>query len=130
MRAPAAQPRLFCPWGAAPAGRCRPCRQHEADSRRRFGGHRDRVLRRDRGACRVCGASAGIVVHHRRPGRHRPDGLITLCRACHAPLHRRFQPAGVWPELLVILWEEQHLSWPRHLALGFADTASVFRTAA
>lgn len=53
------------------------------------------ALDRDLGACRRCGHRA-TDVHHRfllgaggsdDPDRHRPDRLISLCRACHTWAH-------------------------------------------
>ncbi len=92
---------VFC------GGWCLACYQRRARSRARFGGLRERVLARDHHQCRVCGDSAWLVVHHRRP-RHAYDNLITLCAACHARLHR-LQGMNRWiPRALVELWGEQH----------------------
>jgi 5-methylcytosine-specific restriction endonuclease McrA len=48
---------------------------------------RAQAYARDKGRCVVCGASEGPTVHHIRPriigGEHRPENLVTLCRACH-----------------------------------------------
>ena len=65
-------------------------------------------------------ASAGLrkplVVHHRTPSNH-PSALITLCRACHARLHR-LRAIDRWvPDVLEELWAEQHLGAPRQLQL-------------
>ena len=82
----------------------------------RFGGGRERVLARDHHLCRVCRAPDPLVVHHRRPS-HRPSSLITLCRACHARLHRLGTIDRWVPDLLVQLWAEQHPRSPRQLQL-------------
>ena len=74
------------------------------------------MLARDHRTCRVCQASAPLVVHHRRPA-NRPSALITLCRACHARLHR-LRAIDRWvPELMETLWAEQHPGLPRQLQL-------------
>ena len=56
------------------------------------------------------------VVHHRRPS-NRSSSLITLCRACHARLHRLGAIDRWVPELLSDLWAEQHPRSPRQLQL-------------
>jgi hypothetical protein len=124
------QQRLFCSCGCAPAvaGLCRPCYYARWPSELLFGGCRDRVLTRDAPSCRGCQTAAGVVVHHRAPGKNTTAQLITLCRPCHAGLHHRFQPSGWWPPLLVALWEEQH-EGPRQLALGLASVEALARAA-
>lgn len=109
----ARQKTLFCRCGQAlPAvsGLCRRCYRTRAHSRSKFDGHREQVLERDR-ACRGCGAgktARGLHVHHRRPGLHDPDWLITLCAGCHACVHRLAAIRRWLPERLVELWIEQH----------------------
>jgi hypothetical protein len=45
--------------------------------------------------------------------------LITVCSACHARLHR-LASIHVWiPELLAILWAEQHPGSPVQLQFAF-----------
>ena len=105
-----AQLSLCCPCGTFQlfcGGWCQRCYQGRARSRARFGGLRERVLARDHHECRVCGGSAWLVVHHRRP-RHTYDNLITLCAACHARLHRLRGMKRWIPPALVELWVEQH----------------------
>ena len=121
---------LFCRCGQDPAiaELCRSCYFSQWRSRVRFGGNRDRALTRDARSCRVCQASAGVVVHHRAPGKNTTAHLMTLCRPCHAALHHRFQPSGWWPPLLVALWEEQH-EGPRQLALGLAAVEVLAKAA-
>ena len=110
---------LCCPCGSPDlyrSGLCEICYNRGRRSRARFGGGRERVLARDHYLCRVCRASAPLVVHHRRPS-NRPGALITLCRACHARLHRLGAIDRWVPELLGDLWAEQHPRSPRQLQL-------------
>ena len=110
---------LCCPCGSPDlyrGGLCESCYNRGRRSRARFGGRRERVLERDHRTCRVCQASAPLVVHHRRPS-NRSSSLITLCRACHARLHR-LRAIDRWvPDLLETLWAEQHPGAPRQLQL-------------
>lgn len=105
-------PMLFCRrcGGDVPflSGLCRSCYRAAAHSRQHFGGRREEILERDGRRCRACGSAAWLHVHHRKPGVHEPELLITVCAGCHAQLHR-LSALRVWiPELLVVLWEEQH----------------------
>lgn len=67
---------------------------------------RQRVMLRD-GACRLCGTTRSLTVHHVRPaaddgaGALDMDNLVTLCRRCHgrvdgpkAAKHKRARAAG------------------------------------
>jgi hypothetical protein len=112
------QARLFCPCGEArllSSGLCARCYHRQSHSLRRFAGHRDAVLERDRRRCRSCGSERRLVVHHRRPGMHQARFLITLCAACHARLHR-LRTLRHWVEpALVPLWREQHPETPLQL---------------
>ena len=102
---------LFCPCGRDvpwTAGLCRSCYRAAAHSRRQFDGLRGEILERDGHLCRACGSTDRLHVHHRKPGFNDRDWLITVCASCHARLHR-LAALRVWiPELLVVLWEEQH----------------------
>ena len=113
------QPALFCPCGETPSGSslCRRCAQHQADSRRRFGGEREAVLRRDRYRCTVCHQNdERLHVHHRRRGCHQRRWLTTVCAACHARLHRTAAIRSGWlPPFLIELWSEQHPGVPVQL---------------
>ena len=113
---------LCCPCGSPDLyrrGLCEACYNRGRRSRARFGGGREGVLARDHYLCRVCRASAPLVVHHRRPS-NRPSALITLCRGCHARLHR-LRAIDRWvPDLLVQLWAEQHPGSPLQLQLPAA----------
>ena len=121
---------LFCVCGEAVptvAGFCSRCYQAHAHSRRYFDGNRDLVLARDGGRCKCCGAGkpdgSRLPVHHRLPGVHREELLVTLCAACHARVHRRLRQRGWLPEALVEFWCEQHPDLP--LQLQFSLSASV-----
>jgi hypothetical protein len=122
--APLFQRALFCACGRdlpAGAGLCRACYQQRWRSERYFGGNRERILARDRGQCTVCGDQKGLCVHHRRPGLQSTRWLTTVCRGCHARLHRRHRLPGFAPPALVLLWKEQHPGWPLQLQLPWAD---------
>ena len=110
---------LCCPCGSGDLyrrGLCETCYNRQRRDRARFAGGRERVLARDHRTCRVCLATAPLVVHHRTRA-NRPSALITLCRACHARLHR-LRAIDRWvPELLETLWAEQHPGRPRQLQL-------------
>ena len=110
---------LCCPCGRGELyrrGLCETCYNRRRRDRARFSGGRERVLARDRCLCRVCHATAPLVVHHRRPSNV-SSSLITLCRACHARLHR-LRAIDRWvPDLLETLWAEQHPRSPRQLQL-------------
>ena len=112
---------LFCPCGAAPAvaGLCRLCYGRALHSQHRFGGHRERVIERDRGTCRICGAANQRTVHHRRPGNHHPDLLVTVCRACHARIHRLAALRRYLPPALLPFWAELHPPTPVQLQLDW-----------
>ena len=119
----ARQPRLFCSGCAAGpphlAGLCRRCYAACARSRRRFAGHREAVLARDGHCCRVCGGKDRVAVHHRRPGFHERDLLISVCIHCHARLHRLAVLRRWVPCLLAELWQEIHPGVPVQLQFGW-----------
>jgi hypothetical protein len=106
------------------AGLCAPCYRRQWNSRRYFAGLREAVLRRDGYQCRGCGASRGagnrLAVHHRRPGNHAFTGLVTLCPACHAVVHKLRAHRRWLPLPLVELWREQHPAVPLQLQLAIA----------
>ena len=121
--ATATQRALFCPCGRDfpwTAGLCRGCYRAAAHSRQYFSGLRDEILERDSRQCRTCGSAERLHVHHRKPGVNDRDWLITVCAGCHARLHR-LAALRVWiPELLVVLWMEQHPGTPVQLQLPVA----------
>ena len=114
---------LFCPCGRdLPflAGLCRSCYRAAAHSRQYFAGLRGEILDRDGHQCQACGSAGRLHVHHRKPGVNDRDLLITVCAGCHARLHR-LAALRVWiPELLVVLWIEQHPDIPVQLQFPVA----------
>lgn len=71
-----------------------------------FGGNREKALERDMFSCVLCGLNHhedSLVVHHKdlSGGRgiktnNSMRNLMTLCRSCHAGLHRRISKKGVY----------------------------------
>jgi hypothetical protein len=120
MPSPAPQPAWWCRACGSPEllahGFCRPCYDRRRRSALQFGGFRETVLARD-GCCQLCLSRQQLLVHHRQPGKNRPALHITLCRRCHAPLHRRHQLPGFYSELFLQLWREQHRHSPVQLRL-------------
>ena len=125
------QTALLCGCGRADIhaqGRCSSCYFAWKRSELHFGGLRYRILTRDKWQC-LCGEldSSQIVVHHRRPGVHRERYLLSLCRACHARVHRTYRPLYGFPEFLRDLWREQNrdLAEQYELALNTASFDQV-----
>jgi ribosomal protein L40E len=104
-------------------GLCRRCYARNYFDRRLFGGRRERVRERDGGFCQACGqpgrGTRALPVHHRRPGISQDRYLITVCRRCHARIHRTRMLLKILPALLVELWREQHPDGVEQLALDF-----------
>jgi hypothetical protein len=126
--APLYQRDLFRPCGRAPAiaGLCQRCYRAQAHSRLYFAGFREAVLERDGRRCRSCGAGKSgrsLQVHHRLPGLHHPDFLVTLCAGCHARTHRLLAVRRFLPEFLLVLWVEQHPTLPQQLQFAFQEAA-------
>ena len=75
------------------------------------------------GSWRATATCAASVSLRRRsssttaPPANSPSALITLCRACHARLHRLHAIDRWVPDLLETLWAEQHPRSPRQLQL-------------
>jgi len=114
------QKMLFCPdCGGLPtiAGLCQPCYARRRHSRVYFAGVRDRVLLRDGYRCQGCGAGNQRPVHHRRPGVHDMEWLVTICPACHAVIHKLRVHRRWLPDSLLALWHEQHPAVPLQLQL-------------
>jgi 5-methylcytosine-specific restriction endonuclease McrA len=86
-------------------GRCYFAWRHDATC---FDGLRQRALMRDGRQCTVCGAHDCIVVHHRRAGVNLLRFLATLCRRCHARVHRLARAYFGMGVQFRKLWEEQH----------------------
>jgi 5-methylcytosine-specific restriction endonuclease McrA len=45
------------------------------------------IKERDGNACRGCGSTERLQVHHLRPGSNHPHDLITVCPRCHSGVH-------------------------------------------
>ena len=114
---------LLCPCGRnfrSIGDLCRVCYRAAVHSRRHFGGLRQAILDRDEHLCRACGSASRLHVHHRKPGVNDRELLITICARCHARIHR-LAALRVWiPEMLVILWTEQHPGVPVQLQFPVA----------
>lgn len=59
-----------------------------------FDGKREKVLKRDKYSCQICGKKDFLIVHHKNgKGRgnkkpdNRMDNLITVCHSCHQNIH-------------------------------------------
>ena len=98
-------------------GLCATCYTLRRQDEEYFGGLREAVLERDGRMCRVCAELPEVerlcvglppCVHHRVPGRSKLHLMITLCLAHHAMVTRTSALLKEWPELLRVLWREQH----------------------
>ncbi len=67
-------------------------------------GVRDQVLVRDDHRCQGCGAGNQRSVHHRRPGVHEIEWLVTICPGCHAIIHKLRAHKRWLPVPLLELW--------------------------
>ncbi|MDQ2947740.1 MAG: hypothetical protein M3Y27_17700 [Acidobacteriota bacterium] len=103
-------------------GCCRSCYDRRYRSLRFFGGLRERVLRRDRFVCRVCGANSSLVVHHRER-RNEARLLVTLCAGCHMRLHHSYGFRHWLSGRLLRLWRELHQGEPVQLQLALENAA-------
>ena len=105
------------------AGLCETCYRLKRKDDKYFGGLREAVLKRDGHRCRVCGKPGGrkrsLAVHHRVAGKSELDLMITLCLAHHAMVTRTLVLLEEWPELLRVLWREQHPDAHEQIALDF-----------
>jgi hypothetical protein len=91
-------------------GLCATCYTLKRQDEEYYGGLREAVLDRDERRCRACPnlERHKMAVHHRVPGVSKLELMITLCLACHAKVTRTRFLDGDWPELLRVLWREQH----------------------
>jgi 5-methylcytosine-specific restriction endonuclease McrA len=128
-----AQRVMHCPCGnpkVLALGLCPTCYTLKRQDEEYFGGLREAVLKRDRHCCRVCGKPGGrkrsLAVHHRVAGKSELELMITLCLAHHAMVTRTLVLLEDWPELLRVLWREQHPNAHEQTALDFR----VFRSPA
>jgi hypothetical protein len=110
-------------------GCCRSCYDRRYRSLRFFGGLRERVLKRDRFGCRVCGARSPLVVHH-RDRRNEAKLLVTLCAGCHMRLHHSYGVRHWLSGTLLRLWRELHQCKPVQLQLPLKTTATKNTSAA
>jgi 5-methylcytosine-specific restriction endonuclease McrA len=110
---------------------CECCYRLKRQDAAYFGGLREVVLERDGHRCRVCHTPDGlrqgrVLVHHRMPGRSELELMISLCRGCHAKVHRTIAVLGEMSPLLRELWREQHPEGHEQESLDFTDrTASA-----
>lgn len=69
----------------------RPSPSSRATARPGWGALRARALLRDGHACRRCGHTAGLAVHHvvsvAEGGTNTLDNCLTLCARCHGDAH-------------------------------------------
>ncbi len=104
-------------------GLCETCYRLRRQDEKYFGGLREAVLKRDGHRCRVCSKPGGrkqsLAVHHRIAGKSELDLMITLCLAHHAMVTRTLVLLDDWPELLRVLWREQHPEAHEQTALKF-----------
>ena len=63
-------------------------------NKKRFGGLRDGILKRDNNICQICGSPEKLNIHHidgngykNKTPHNTIDNLITLCSSCHTKLH-------------------------------------------
>ena len=119
---------MYCPCGQEKIlarGLCATCYTLKRQDEEYFGGHREEVLTRDGYRCRIpgCGKSGStkrsLAVHHRESGNSDPDLMITLCLGHHAMVTRTQMLSKAWPELLIILWREQHPDAREQTVLDF-----------
>ncbi|MBB5060207.1 hypothetical protein HDF16_004943 [Granulicella aggregans] len=119
---------LYCPCGnekILALGLCSTCYTLKRQDEEYFGGHREEVLARDGYRCRIPNCATvkrgkrSVAVHHRRPGNSDPKLMITLCLPCHAKVSRTQFLETKWPELLCILWREQHPEAHEQITLDF-----------
>ena len=119
---------MHCPCGRPKVlakGLCQTCYTLKRQDKAYFGGHREEVVKRDDYRCCVPGCSTikrgkrSVAVHHREPGNSDPAKMLTLCLACHAKVTRTLFVQDDWPELLRVLWREQHPEGHEQVALNF-----------
>jgi hypothetical protein len=119
---------ICCPCGndkTLARGLCATCYTLKRQDEEYYGGHREEVLRRDNYRCCVPGCTTlkrgkrSVAVHHREPGNSDPSKMLSLCLACHAKVTRTFYVQNDWPELLRVLWREQHPDGHEQSALNF-----------
>ncbi len=119
---------MHCPCGQAKVlakGLCGTCYTLKRQDEACFGGHREAILARDNYRCSVPGCTTvkrgkrSVAVHHREPGNSNPAKMLTLCLPCHAKVTRTLYVERDWPELLRVLWREQHPGGHEQVSLDF-----------
>ena len=103
-------------------GCCRSCYDRRHHSLRRFGGLRERVLKRDHFRCSVCRTRSPLLVHHRERN-NQTKSLITLCIRCHVRIHRSLGLRHWLSGRLRTLWRELHPHEPEQLQLAFNESS-------
>ncbi len=125
---------ICCPCGndkLLALGLCATCYTLKRQDEEYFGGHREEILARDGHRCAVSGCTTlkrgkrSLAVHHRMPGNNDPKLMITLCLACHAKVTRTRFLRREWPQLLRILWREQHSKGHEQVVLNFAEKSHL-----
>jgi hypothetical protein len=102
-------------------GLCSTCYTLKRQDEEYYGGLREAVLDRDDRRCRACPnlKRQKLAVHHRVPGVSRLELMITLCLGCHAKVTRTQFLQDNWPQLLRVLWREQHPEGREETTLNF-----------
>ena len=127
---------ISCSCGRTPIvakGLCGSCYTMKRQDAEYYGGLREKVLQRDGHACRVCGKAGrgkkSIMVHHRVPGKSVLSLMISLCLGCHSRVHKLavIDEADA-PELLRILWREQHPQGIEQYALDYSTALITHQT--
>ena len=112
-------------------GLCSACYRRKSWDKSYFGGHQEEVLKRDDYRCRIPGCltlkrgKRSVAVHHRQPGNSDPAQMLTLCLACHAKVTRTLHLQRHWPELLRVLWREQHPDGHEQASLNFVAQSPI-----
>jgi hypothetical protein len=111
-------------------GLCPTCYTLKRQDDEYYGGLREAVLDRDERRCRTCPnlKRQKLAVHHRVPGVSKLELMITLCLGCHAKVTRTQFLQDDWPELLRILWREQHPAGHEQPTLNFRSAIPLLLT--
>lgn len=75
--------------------------------------HISETLRRDGYLCRMCKTDVNVIVHHIDESRNNPNQLInnslsnlmSLCRKCHAKVHKSTKPGNSKRDIVFVLRE-------------------------
>lgn len=93
---------------------------------------RERVIKRDRFACRACGSREleRLHVHHNtyeRRGRELSRDLVTLCYACHKALHRQHTEPWTFTNCMISKRPRRRDSMPARVNTIISRLTDVFR---